>query len=244
MRGAERPRKVQWTRPFLRPLMPLNPIAARHTFIDIADEIHDDLEIEQLLRITDNIPLAIQLVAAVAAAEGCPATLERWKLERTGLLSPGHDKRSNLEISIMLSLSSPRMQSSSRTLELLSLMSLLSDGISDVDLVQANLPIPNIPECKTTLVRTSLAYADHAGRLKVLAPIREYIHLTRPPSLELVRLLRKLLVDMLKLYAAWWYTHFRSTYFLALCQILAICTVYCCMDWTLIVLTLGKPSWA
>ncbi|KAJ7662517.1 P-loop containing nucleoside triphosphate hydrolase protein [Mycena olivaceomarginata] len=181
MRGAERPRKIQWTHPFLHPLMPLAEIAARQTFIDIADEVHDDLEVGQLLGLTDNIPLVIQLVASIAASEGCKTTLERWNLERTALLSAGYDKRSNLEISIMLSLSSPRMLSSPHAVELLSLMSLLSDGISDLDLVQSNIPIPSIHDCKTTLVRTSLAYIDHVGRFKVLAPIRQYIHMTRPP---------------------------------------------------------------
>ncbi|KAF8174117.1 hypothetical protein K438DRAFT_122964 [Mycena galopus ATCC 62051] len=203
MRGAERPRKVQWTRPFLRPLMPLAELAARQTFIDIADEMHDALEIDRLLGITDNIPLAIQLVAAAAAVEGCKATLKRWELEKTGLLSTGYDKRSNLEISIRISLASPRLQSSPHAVDLLSLMSLLSDGISDLDLVQSNIPIQDIPDCKTTLVRTSLAYIDYAGRFKVLAPIRDYIHLARPPSLQLVQPLRKYLVDLLKLYHTW-----------------------------------------
>ncbi|KAJ7873790.1 hypothetical protein B0H14DRAFT_3131133, partial [Mycena olivaceomarginata] len=207
MRGTERPRKLHWTRPFLRPLLPLDLIAARQTFIDIADEMHDDTEIDNLLGITDNIPLAIQLIASIAASEGCQATLKRWNLERIALLSTGYDKHSNLEISIMLSLSSPRLQSSPHAVELLSLMSLLSDGISDLDLVQSNIPILDIPSCKTTLVRTSLAYIDHAGRFKVLAPIREYIHIIRPPSLQLVRPLRKYSVDLLNLYMAqWWHS--------------------------------------
>jgi hypothetical protein len=129
--------------------------------------------------------------------------MERWNLERTALFSAGYDKRSNLEISIGLSLSSPRLQSLPHAVELLSLMSLLSDGISDLDLVQSNIPIPDIFNCKTTLVRTSLAYVDHAGRFKVLAPVRDYIHLVRPPSLQLVQPLRKYLIDLLKLYLDW-----------------------------------------
>ncbi|KAF7344685.1 NB-ARC domain-containing protein [Mycena venus] len=203
MRGAERPGKVRWTRPFLRPLTPLAQTAARQTFIDIADDFHNDSEVDRLLGITENVPLAIQLVASIAASEGCEITLERWNFERTTLLSAGCDKRSNLEISITLSLSSPRMLSSPHAAELLSLMSLLSDGISDLDLAQSNIPIPDIPNCKTTLVRTSLAYIDHAGRFKVLAPIREYIHLTKPPSIQLVQPMRKYLIDLLKLYMAW-----------------------------------------
>lgn len=131
--------------------------------------------------------------------------MERWQRKRTALLSEGFDKRSNLEISIMLSLSSPHMQASPNAVDLLSRMSLLSDGISDLNLVQSNIPIPNIPDCKTTLVRTSLAYVDHAGRFKILAPIRDYICLARPPSPQLVQPLRKYLIDILKLYMAWWH---------------------------------------
>ncbi|KAJ7798588.1 hypothetical protein B0H14DRAFT_2617774 [Mycena olivaceomarginata] len=61
-------------------LTQLTSIAARKTFIDIADEMHNDSEIDQLLGIPDNIPLAIQLVASIAASEGCEATLKHWKL--------------------------------------------------------------------------------------------------------------------------------------------------------------------
>jgi hypothetical protein len=178
----------------------LTPIAAHQTFIEVADDIHDPLEADQLLKITDNIPLAVQLIATVAASEGCQATLERWKLESTAMLSAGYDKRSNLETSIMLSLSSPRMLSLPHAADLLSLMSLLSDGISDTDLAQSRLPIPEILKCKTTLIRTSLAYVDNAGHLKVLAPIREYIQKAQAPPPVLVRPLRTHLIDCLRLW--------------------------------------------
>ncbi|KAJ7806530.1 hypothetical protein B0H14DRAFT_2610376 [Mycena olivaceomarginata] len=180
MRGAERPSKVQWTHPFLRPLIPLTPVAAHQTFIEIADE----------------------LVAALADSEGCQQTLGRWRLERTALLSAGYDKRSNLEISIMLSLSSPRMLSCPHAADLLSLMSLLPDGIYDIDLEQSKTPIPEIWECKSVLIRTSLAYVDHAGRFKVLAPIRDYIRSAWPPSPPLVQPLQEHLHNLLRLWSA------------------------------------------
>ncbi|KAJ7362704.1 hypothetical protein DFH08DRAFT_683673, partial [Mycena albidolilacea] len=243
MRGAERPGKVQWTHPFLCPLMPLDRAAARQTFIEIADEIHDDSEVDQLLEIADNIPLAVQLLAGVAASFGCQDTMERWNLEKTALLSAGYDKRSNLDISITLSLSSPRMISSPHAAELLSLMALLSDGISDLDLIQSNIPIQDIPDCKTTLVRTSLAYIDHAGRFKVLAPIREYIQTTWPPSLQLVRPLQKYLIDLLKLCNTWQHASSIVVDLVpALSQIWEICTISCYRDWMQIILTSGSPS--
>lgn len=200
MCGAERPGKVQWTHLFLCPLVPLTRVAAYQAFIEIADDIHNNSEVDQLLDITDNIPLAVQLIATIADSEGCGPTLERWKLKKTAMLSDGTNKRSNLEHSIQLSLSSPRMVSSPYVVELLGLMSLLSDGISDLDLVQSRSPIPEILRCKATLLRTSLAYVDRAGRLKVLAPIREYIRNTQPPSPRLVLPLQKHFIELLKLW--------------------------------------------
>src|ERR1700749_4382218 len=101
MRGAERPAKVAWTRPCLSPLQPLDAAAARATFLAIVDEQLDD-NIEQLLALTDNLPLAISLIANVASYEGCDTTLARWQSERTRLLSDGYDKSSSLELSISL----------------------------------------------------------------------------------------------------------------------------------------------
>ncbi|KAF8149620.1 hypothetical protein K438DRAFT_445228 [Mycena galopus ATCC 62051] len=201
MRGAERPGQLQWTRPFLKPLLPLTHDAARQMFIEIADEVHNDSAIDHLLDATDHIPLAVQLMAIAADSEGCQSTFERWKQESTAMISAGYDKRSNLDMSIGLSLSSPRMLSLPQAADLLSLMSLLSDGISDLDLAQSKLPIPDLLKCKTTLIRTSLAYVGGAGAFKVLGPIREYIQKVRPPSTVLVRPLRKHLSSLLNIWA-------------------------------------------
>ncbi|KAK7006215.1 AAA domain-containing protein [Favolaschia claudopus] len=202
MRGAERPGKLQWSRPFLRPLTPLTQLAARQTFVDVADDVDDTAaQVDELLAITDNVPLAIQLVASIASSEGCEETLQRWKEKHTALLSDGFDKRSNLEISIMLSLSSPRMLASPHAEQLLRLLSLLSDGIAHIDLLQSQVPIPNIFQCKTTLIRTSLVYVDHTGRFKVLAPIREYILNTRSPAPDSVRPLRDHFTGLLNLWS-------------------------------------------
>ncbi|KAK7030126.1 NB-ARC domain-containing protein [Favolaschia claudopus] len=200
MRGAERPSNIQWTRPFLPPLTPLSSSAAYETFVDIVDEVQDDREIYQLLSLTDNLPLAVHLIANIASSEGLSNTFERWNSEKTNLLSAGYDKHSNLELSIMLSLSSPRMLASPRAAELLDLMSLLPDGISDIDLQQSNLPILDIMHCKTILIRSALAYVDQSGKLKVLAPIREYLQTSKPVPPLLVQHLQAHFIDLLKLW--------------------------------------------
>jgi hypothetical protein len=142
MRGEEGPAKVRWTHPFLLPLKPLSDNAPRQTFMDIAVESLDTEEMNKLLQITDNMPLAVDLMAHLVGYEGYSNTLTRWVVERTSLLSVGHDRKSNLDVSITLALSSPRITSNSK--ELLSLLSILPDGLSNAELIQSNLPIPNI----------------------------------------------------------------------------------------------------
>ncbi|KAJ7880647.1 P-loop containing nucleoside triphosphate hydrolase protein [Mycena leptocephala] len=186
MRGAERPVKVQWTRPFLRPLQPLTQEAARQTFIDIAGDMHDPKDMDKVLSLTGNMPLAIDLISHLVAEDGCTSILSRWNEERTSLVSEGYDRRSNLDLSISLSLSSPRLVSMPQSQDLLCLLSILPDGLSDVELRQGKIPIIDIFGCKAALLRTSLAYNDDNKRLKILLPVREYMQKLHPASSRLI----------------------------------------------------------
>ncbi|KAJ7893320.1 P-loop containing nucleoside triphosphate hydrolase protein [Mycena olivaceomarginata] len=120
MRGAERPRKVAWTHPYLPAMQPLSDLAAQQTFVDITDNCYEGEDIAQLLQLTDNMPLAVDLIAHLVDYEGLSNVLGRWETEKTTVLSMGYDQKSNLDISIQLSLSSPRITSESK--ELLSLL--------------------------------------------------------------------------------------------------------------------------
>ncbi|KAF8198693.1 P-loop containing nucleoside triphosphate hydrolase protein, partial [Mycena galopus ATCC 62051] len=182
MRGAERPGKVKWTRPFLPALDTLDDQAARQTFLDIADEVDGD-ELTALLALTDNLPLAITLMANITSFEGGKSVLERWGSEATSLLSEGFDKQANLDKSIMISLSCPRMLANPNARELLSLMSLTPDGISENTLAQMNLSFSvHVSRSKSTLLRCFLIYASADGRLRTLAPIRQCVSERFPPS--------------------------------------------------------------
>ncbi|KAJ7900473.1 hypothetical protein B0H13DRAFT_2517780 [Mycena leptocephala] len=198
MRGAERPAKVAWTHPFLPLLKPLEQAAARQTFIDIADNRHDPNEVDKVLSLTDNLPLAISLIAHLVDSEGCSHVLSRWEEEKTSLISDGDDRTSNLDLSISLSLSSPRLNPHSK--DLLSLLSMLPDGLSDVELVQSKLPIDDILGCRAALIRTALAYSDEHKQLKVLVPIREYLQKIQPPGGHLTQPLRKHFQELLEFY--------------------------------------------
>ncbi|KAJ7899910.1 P-loop containing nucleoside triphosphate hydrolase protein [Mycena leptocephala] len=198
MRGAERPAKVAWTHPFLPTLKPLEQDAARQTFIDIADNTHNPKEVDKVLSLTDNLPLAIDLIAHLVDSEGCSHVLSRWEEEKTSLISDGSDRTSNLDLSISLSLSSPRLNPHSKNL--LSLLSMLPDGLSDVELVQSKFPVDNILGCRAALIRTALAYSDEHKRLKVLVPIREYMQRIQPPGDYLIQPLLTHFQELLEFY--------------------------------------------
>ncbi|KAJ7314647.1 P-loop containing nucleoside triphosphate hydrolase protein, partial [Mycena albidolilacea] len=200
MRGAERPSKVRWTRPFLLPLKPLDQDAAEQTFADITDCSHYADDVARVLLLTDNMPLAINLIAHLVDSEGCPSVLSRWQEEKTSIMSDGHNSRSNLELSISMSLSSPRIQAVPHSKELLSLLAILPDGLSDVELIQSKLQIDNILHCKTALIRTALAYRDEKNRLKALVPIREYMKKTYQRGHDLLRPLLGYFKELLQLH--------------------------------------------
>jgi hypothetical protein len=206
MRGAERPGSVRWTRPFLQPLQHLEQDAARQTFMDVTDNAHSLQDIDKVLLLVDNMPLAIDLIAHLVDSEGISSVLSRWETDRTSILSEGWDSTSNLDLSISLSISGPRMRNSPDACDLLSLLGLLPDGLSDVELLQSKLPLNNILACKSILLSTALAYKDKQNRLKALVPIREYIQRVHPASNDLTRPLSQHLQQLLEV----WYTYLGS----------------------------------
>ncbi|KAJ7712272.1 hypothetical protein B0H16DRAFT_578832 [Mycena metata] len=198
MRGSERPGQVLWTPPFLHPLQPLSDEASQQVFEEITDDSHISKEKTQLLAFTENMPLAINLMAHLVDHEGIDNVLTRWKAEKTAALSTGYDRTSSLDASIALSYSSPRITPGAR--ELLRLLSILPDGLSDAELTQSNLPISDIQSCKSILIATSLAYKDTKSRLRSLVPIREHIQQFSPPSETLVQAIRKSFHHLMALY--------------------------------------------
>jgi hypothetical protein len=102
--------------------------------MEITDNVYAK-DISQILQLTDNMPLAVDLIAHLCECEGLSNVLARWGSERTALFSVGYERNSNLDASIGLSLSSLRITSKSK--ELLSLLSILSNGLSDAELVQS-----------------------------------------------------------------------------------------------------------
>ncbi|KAJ7236840.1 hypothetical protein C8J57DRAFT_1728170 [Mycena rebaudengoi] len=180
MRGTERPGKVRWTRPFL-------PVDRTH--------------LDTLLALTDNVPLVITLLANTASYEGYLPTLQRYQTENTSCLCEGYDRQSNLHTSITISLHSSRVTAVPHAKGLLSLLSLLPDGVSDQELHQCEEHFHDISRCRAPLIRSGLAFVAPGDRLRALAPIREYMAKSHPPSRESVETLQKYLRGLLHLWS-------------------------------------------
>ncbi|KAJ7185149.1 hypothetical protein GGX14DRAFT_409305 [Mycena pura] len=175
------------------------PLESRSKVEELLSVLTDIKHLALIITMRDNLPLAVDLMAHLVDSEGCEPVLGRWETEKTSILSDGNDRRSNLDASITVSLSSPRMTSGAK--DLLSLLAILPDGLSEIELLQSKLPINNVLRCKAILLATSLAYTDGKNRLKSLVPIREHMQCFYPAPQTLVHSLQKhfyLLLDLYK----------------------------------------------
>ena len=178
LRGNERPAGVAWREAF-RP-QPISPAAARELFLSLAGrQFASDPHLDDLLSALDHVPLAVTLVAALAEGEPSLDSLwQRWQSERTAMLqrAGGKDRLTNIELSYELSWSGSRMTSEAK--RFLQLLALLPAGLAHADLAAV---LPQANTAARTLRKTGLAF-DEANRLRVLAPLREYVRRRYPPE--------------------------------------------------------------
>ena len=180
LRGNQRPAGVLWREAF-RP-KPLLPAAARELFLSLAGrQFSGDTRLDLLLSAADHVPLAITLIAALAEGEpDLKGLWERWQQERSAMLkrAGGKDRLTNMELSYELSWSGPRMTPEGQ--RLLQLLALLPAGLAHVDLKAV---LPEADQAAPVLRKAGLAF-DEAQRLRVLAPLREYVRRRYPPASE------------------------------------------------------------
>jgi tetratricopeptide (TPR) repeat protein len=177
LRGTERPGGVRWTQP--TQLQPLDPISAKSLFMSIAPEQFDRPGLDDLLEEMGGIPLAVELLAHAADGEQSLESLgERWRAERTRLLTRGKADHRLLSIAVSVDTSwnSPGMTGPAR--RLLSILGRLPDGAAEGDL-ETLLPSEG-PGAANLLRRRGLAYGQ-AGRLRTLPPVRHHLADAHPP---------------------------------------------------------------
>ncbi len=183
IRGDQRPLGPLWRSPIR--VGPLGLQAARDAFLAVAGEtFRADPDLDRLLEAVDRLALAVVLLAHEAEGEPNLAGLwKRWQNKRTALLRNGEGKErlSNIEVSLDLSLNGPRMTREPVARRLLSVLAHLPDGVADEDL-DALLP-GEAGDAASVLRKVGLAF-DQGNRLRVLAPIREYVRKAVPPTEE------------------------------------------------------------
>ncbi|KZV75997.1 hypothetical protein PENSPDRAFT_680464 [Peniophora sp. CONT] len=183
-RGTDRPMGVAWTRPLLPPIVPLAVEAALQTWEMICDS--RDEYAERLVKAVDCVPLAVTLLAHLAQSESSEVLWTRWEEERTELLrvrGPEH-RLNNVERSIELTLSSPRLRDDTSSLLLLSTVCALPQGLRECHMSAYAKSfaehLPKLRQSVTTLKQCSLAYSSQDGFLRVLSPVRHYMQTRRP----------------------------------------------------------------
>lgn len=178
LRGEQRPFGPSWREAIHAG--PLDPLAARNAFLAIAGERYqNDPDLDALLLDLDGLALAVILLASQAEGEPDLSILrQRWQGQRTSLLrrAGAQERLQSLEVSLRLSIDSPRMTDESR--HLLSILGLLPEGVAREDLTEL-LP-HNGHDAASVLRKVGLAF-DQGSRLRMLAPVREYVRQYHSP---------------------------------------------------------------
>lgn len=122
-------------------------------------------------------PLIIRLAATHAKDYRRIADFQRlWHRERTELLQQGDDRASNLAVCVNLSLNSPAMRDHGR--RLLAVLARLPDGIREEDLPRV---VGDEAHHAAAVVRkVGGLVTEAAGRLKMLASLREHLETVLP----------------------------------------------------------------
>ena len=168
-----------WRRPI--ELRRLDDGAARETFLaGTSGQFANDPALDGVLRELDGWPLAVMLLAYQARFYADLKELtDAWRKKRAGLLTKGVKKReADIGASIEMSLGCPLLTADAR--RLLALLGFLPDGIRRADLVEL-LP-PDGAEAAVALRRVGGLAFDDGPRMRVLAPVREYLEANHPPA--------------------------------------------------------------
>ena len=199
MRGSQMPSGTRWSK-ILPPLQPVDAGSAVAIFKAITQREADNYALK-LIQAMDYIPLAITLVANLVSVEG--ETTEnlwiRWQEERTSMVGNGSDRLTNLDKSIQLTLSGPRMQQDPGALRFLGAICLLPDGMSSEtlrDCMSLSPDMPSIRKAISTLRQNALVYEDSNKYLRVLSPIRLFVLLRHPPSSKARQIIHRIFMKL------------------------------------------------
>ncbi|KAJ7581938.1 hypothetical protein C8J56DRAFT_1168528 [Mycena floridula] len=202
--GEQYPDDVPWTLPRFPPLKSLSLPDATTVFECISG--HNDEYVTKLLKAVDCVPLAVDLLAHQVLNDGTKAVWKRWEIEGLKLLDlgDGHDDRkSSVNASISLSLSSSRIANHPSASDILRLITYLPDGL-EVEFttrLQKFLPTSvNLAQSLRVLVGASLLTKETTGSTTqhhMLAPIRQYVEQFVPAKDEFTTALVEAYVELM-----------------------------------------------
>ena len=180
-RGADLPLSVEWSNANSAVLEPFSLDAALQTFHDRAacqiTETNQEVA-TQLLSAVDRMPLAVTLLSQLARrGNSVFELLDRWNRERTSLLcTHGKGKFNNVGVSIELSINMlSEADDSGEAVQLLSLCSMLPDGLRQGVFERLRLQFQCIERARDNLIAYSLASRGADGTLNTLSPIRHHV---------------------------------------------------------------------
>jgi tetratricopeptide (TPR) repeat protein len=161
---------------------PLTLVDSRDAFCRHADGFHKDPDLERLVDPLDGVPLAIYLLARSARGRSSLADLvvERDELRTrafsTGTLSddPARRRLQDLQFSFELSLRLGKIDTHPAARALLAALSLLPDGATP-DHLRTVFPGAEHTRAQKHLIDLGLIYTGAKGRVRMLAPLREYL---------------------------------------------------------------------
>jgi tetratricopeptide (TPR) repeat protein len=195
-RGKERPITVSWREPIEPQVLDLP--AARETFLNIAGEqLKKDLHLDSLLAAVDRLPIAIMLLASEAQGEpNLESIRQLWQEKRTKMLkrAGGKNRLTNIELSYEISIQGIRMTNEAR--RLLYLLAMLPAGLAQNDIAKV-FPAQGY-EAALKLNRVGLSFYDESTRLRLLAPLREYVSRNYPPETSDVNQMIEYFVNLAK----------------------------------------------
>ncbi|PPQ68437.1 hypothetical protein CVT25_007830, partial [Psilocybe cyanescens] len=177
MRGSQKPSGTRWSE-VIPPLKPIDIDSAMTIFKAISRK--SDNYARNLVKAVDCMPLAVTLLATLASVDGesTEALWHRWQRESTSMVEQGGGRLNNLEKSIELSISSPRMQNDPGALIFLGVLSMLPDGMSPDSMKVCEAYFPDnimVYKAISSLRQNALIYEDTAKNIRVLNPIRLFI---------------------------------------------------------------------
>jgi len=182
LRGTMRPLGVNWNQLVTAPLESLSLEAARQIFSVVSHNSEQSSELDALLNLMDGLPLAITLMANQGQILSIEQLTKAYEKERTRLLVRSRERRlTSLDVSIQVSLNSLTMQENPEAVTVSSILCLLPDGI-DIKTLKSAIPSLKSPHEAVQAV-LQVALSTYLGsRIKMLAPIREFLLAHHPPA--------------------------------------------------------------